>query len=369
MFDFLSGASTLLESSYGFGSSLPYTEDDDMMMESYDEIECEDDIEDACYRIAMETTENFYKICEAVTVDEFRHYIITNEEVVYEGSDGKAGEIIDKIKDHIERAWMKVKGFFSKVFSTIEGWVRGDKKFVEANKKAVEGWKGSFKYKGYDFDNNRLKQGACVNILNKFNTHAGINNIEKAMDQIEANIAKGEGNIFPKNFEDELRGAAIGQGAIESSEFSKKLKEYFYGEKSESRVCNSEVAKKALEEIATTKDSKIIARAAFDNNKRAFNGYKKLANNLKKLMKSKDKTGYKESGAGKAIGEWNKMCNKAITISSIVNHHQINALSSRHRQARSLINAVLSQVKTKNVTDVDGKKVASESALNLINFI
>lgn len=366
MFDFLGGINSV-----GINESYTLSDEDDMRMESYEEIECYDDPEDAFSRIAMEATENFYKLCEAVTVDEFSHYVATNEEMIYES--GKISEIFESIKKFILNCWEKVKGVFRKVMDTIESALAQDKKFVEKYKSKVENFNGTIEAKGYPFDFKKLSSAACERILTKFDKIADIDKlisgVENDNGELKGSISsKSVEDIFGKDIEDVLRGSSIGEGKISKQDFPKKLKKYFFGsDDKETFKVTKQSAMGALDEIKLAKSTKASVRASYDANKMAFNTYIKLANTAKKeAIAAFGKKKAKESGITAAVGSWNKICKSAIVISMTVNRAQIKAINALRAQNKNIILQVVADMNSKKENSTTS---TGESALDLVNFI
>lgn len=348
-----------------------YTEEEDAVMEAFESIECYDDPETAMYRLAMENTENFHAIVNAITVDELTEYMATNEEVIYEES--KISKVMGTIVSWIQQAWQKIKGAFEKMLSGIDSWVKQDEAFIKKYGSLISSANVTFDFEGYDYNLSRLQTGVCDNVITQFIKIAGVDtssitggNLENARKRIEEMASEESVN--------KLRGAAIGEGSITKGEFAKKLKVYFAGsEKKQKMTYSKAMASKVLDEIKTAKDSKKAAKDSYAATKKAFS---KLIADAKKIqkdaIKAADKAAKKDaksSGLMHMVGSWNKLCKDAINMSHIALNAQMAAIRGSHMQARSLASKVISKSGAPAGEKKETPVKESFSALDTVAFI
>lgn len=364
MFDFL-GLDSLEEAfaGEGFGDGFEYTEEDDNLMESYEAIECYDDVDEALPRLAMEQVENFHLFTTAVTVNEFAEYVRTNTEVVYES--GKIKSIFDNIRKLIEKAWQKIKGFFIKLFDTIEGKIKGDKAWVEKVRPQVEKFTGSVEVPNTVKFKETLKNCGLYEKVYQGLVKSDCANL------FASTVIEGDVKIKDSIVEDDLkkiRTAMVGKG--DKSDFSQALKEHFADKNKVTVTLNKGKAMEQLDEIANAKQYKKDARKAYDDIKKMFSGLLKAVKNFEKSAKKKsDDSDYKKQ-VGKVVGKTSSLINKCITLSHDVLRVHMAAIRAQHSQARSLVNKALSEVKKTN-KGKEKEDSANESTdfINSIEFM
>lgn len=387
MFDYLMGSTSLLEAAGGYNFGL--TSEEDAFMESIQSIPCMDDPEDAFDRINLETVENFYAITNAITVDEFAHYVATNEEVVYE--EGKIKEIMNSIKTWILNAWAKVKGVFEKFLDTISSIVRNDKKFLEKYEKDIIKCKSYELEKGYDMDWKAVSEDRYISALvATFNVFTfDVQDIINAFEDprnADLGIAKGSaagaisnakfGNSMTDNDEDKLtsekavkilRKAALTGSKISNlanaidgyteEEFNKQLKELFLREKTKVTLQASDV----IAEIKDAKSARATVKESYNSAKRFFNTMIKDADGLGKVAKATDKKGYKENKVAATIGKFNSVCKSCIGIATKIKKAQLKGINKLYHQARHA--GVLMAKKANGDDKKDDDKAKNEGSM------
>lgn len=364
MFDFL-GFDSLEEAfaGEGFGGSFEYTEEDDNLMESYEAIDCYDDVDEALPRLAMEQVENFHLFTTAVTVNEFAEYVRTNTEVVYES--GKIKSIFDNIRKLIEKAWQKIKGFFIKLFDTIEGKLKGDKAWAEKVRPQVDKYEGSVKVPNTVKFKDTVKNADLYDKIVQ-----GLIASESAKLLTSTHLGK-ETTIRDSIVEDDMnkiRQSLAGKG--DKSEFSQALKEYFADKEKVTITLDKTKALAQLEEIASAKTYKKNARAAYADVKKMFSRMLKGVKDFEKSAKKGSEESEYRSKIGKVVGKNSSLINKCITLSHDVLRVHMAAIRAQHSQARSLVNKVLSEVK-KTSKGKEKEDSANESTdfINSIEFM
>ena len=371
MFEFLNGSvfpfseSSTDEPNIG---GFEMTEEDDAMMEAFEEIPCtEDNIDDAMMRIALESVENYHMIVEAIMMDEFNEYVATNEEVVYE--EGRIKKVTGAIVTFIQNAWQKIKGVFTKLFDTIANSIKNDEKFIKDNEKAIKKFSGELELKGYKYQN--LSADPYSRIMDKFESETDdiMADAGKSLDLNSDDIGKIKKSDMNKiskitqKLPDILRGAAIGSEKCTAGEFNKELKKYFAGsdEKSTIKLTPTEV----IDEIKSGKIIKANAKASYDGLKRYFNSMIKEAKATeKKAIDLSSKKTVKENNIAACVGAFNSACKNAVNIATIVMRVHVSAINANHRQAR----AAAAEMARKGGSSSSKKKSTNESALDLIQL-
>ena len=93
----------------------------DEEMNQFGVIECVDDPEVACYRIALENEQNYNMIMNAMMEKEFSVLEETGKEMVYEAANVKS--FFNAIQAAISNFWSKVQGMFKAAMSRIQDFV------------------------------------------------------------------------------------------------------------------------------------------------------------------------------------------------------------------------------------------------------
>lgn len=385
MFDYLMGSTSLLEAAGGFNGPVSgMTAEEDAFMESIQSIPCMDDPEDAFDRINLETVENFYAITNAITVDEFAHYVATNEEVVYE--EGKIKEIMNGIKTWILNAWAKVKGVFEKALDYISGIVRNDKKFLEKYEKDIIKCKSYEVEKGYDMDWGTVSDESYITALVKtfkvftediysvLEGHSD-SNASSGLDNFNIyNAAKGDDNkITADDVVKVLRSVAVSgrplsdidiadvKQGITEEEFNKKLKDLFLREKTKVTLQASDV----ISEIKDAKTARAVIKKVYGDAKRFFNNMIKDADGVGRVAKVADKKGYKENKLAASIGKFNSVCKSCIGIATKIKKAQLKGINKLYNQARhaGVLMAKKANGDNKDKKDDDKKDAKNESSM------
>ena len=341
MFDFLTGA--LYEGADINDDSAEY----DAYMESIEAIPCEDDLDDAFARIAMENVENFYAIANAITVDEFAYYVQTNEQVVYE--EGRISSVCDKIKTWLEKAWAKIKGVFEKALGWLDQAVRNDKKFIEKYESKIKN-KKDVKMSGYDIKLDSTKTNMMQLLTAKFQNQTGlmlgaINSKDLMESYKDVDAAKMAATI---------RGYVVGKNEELSVEaFNKAIKETFIPDKKDITIS----ASTAIEEVRGAKEARAHVKSEYTKTKNYFKSCMKNADRLKKeAIQATSRKEAKEAGVMKIVGQWNSLCKSCISIAHTVEKYQLKAVSIIRSQYKSAI------VKMANGDDKSKDDVKNESA-------
>lgn len=124
------------------------------------------DIEECCIQSLLINEQNFNKVMMSVAHEEMQQYIRTGSDVVTEGA---IGDLIDKLKSLVDKAWEKIKSIYNKCLATLNSWISTDKRFVEKYSDTIRSAdKKCFEFFGYEVKNNvsNLVTSAFKNINN-----------------------------------------------------------------------------------------------------------------------------------------------------------------------------------------------------------
>ena len=338
------------------------TEEEDAMMEAYESIECpEDDLNEAMSRIMMETVENYHIIIETAMMDDFNEFISANEEVVYEES--RVKNVIGAIKKFIENAWQKVKGVFEKFLNAIDTSVRSDAAFLKKNEERILKFSGSLEMKGYTYDGLKKNSDPYKAIQDAFESTMGSKVTSKLIknDTVNKDSVKKSVDALPGK----LRKAVLGSD-VDSSDFSKKYKDYLLG--SAEPVTIKPTPSDIVAEVKSAATTKNEAKKSYNEVKRTFKNLIKSTNDTEKVITSyMGKKEAKEADISVAITAYNKACRTTITFLQGVMKTHMAALSAYRRQCRAAASRMAGDVKAE---DKKSKKDSvGESAFDLLSFI
>lgn len=343
--DFIFGENTVYE-------SVEVEEPEVEVEESYEELEgcgvleCVDEPEVACYRIALENEMNYNAIMNAFMKKEYSVLESTGVEMVYEAVDVK--KFFTTIEEAIKRFWAKVQGLFKKIMDTIASFVNTNKAFV----KKFRGYSNKLStdvkdFKGYNFnDLTKVEYGKILDELNKEvkpSTLSSYADAEKAKAKVEA--------FKLDELKDNMRGAFVGGGAVKADEFKKQLKVKFYGSEAKVEVASAEFGE-LLDELEKASAVKKAAKEAYDS-------AKKSVNEMLKDIKTAKKESEKSNPAMKVAKCYTDGCNAAINIMTTVMHMHTSAINAKMHQDRAMAAAMV-----RNTTwEKEKKEVVKASAI------
>lgn len=333
------------ENSTGFEDA-EFTVSDEELNE-FGVIECTEDADVACYRIALENEQNYNAIMTAMLTREYSVLESTGEEMVYEA--GKIKEFFGWIKKQIQKFWAKVQGVFKKVMDTIGSIVLSNKSFV----KKYRSLQGSMKkpadgkqFEGYNFGNLEIyyeKLAADMTTKSKdlitkdltWGGHEGADRKEKRAITDEA-----------KNH---YRGILIGEnGSVSAADYDEKLKVKLYGSAQPVKIALKDF-KSLLDELETAKDAKKDAQDSYKEAQKSIKAYLKLVKECESKL-SGDQAKLAAEGS-KRISE---MVNFGLNIMSQALSVQTRAITAKATQDRKMANYyVRGQQKSVNASAIE----------------
>lgn len=235
-------------------------------------IECVDEPEVACYRIALENEQNYNRIMNAFMEKEYSVLESTGAEMVYEAADVKT--FFEAVKKQIAAWWGKIQGVIKQVIGAIANLTDKNLTFVKMYKgKDIKVPEKKAEFKGYDFDKATLPEyGQIAGLVG---LTVDTKKITNTLNEKDANeyIEKFKGHF--DNMKGQMRAKACGQsGSIAEGDFEKELKVALFG--SEDKI---DIALKPFDSLLTELENAKIVRAA------AKRSYKKAEDAVKTLMK------------------------------------------------------------------------------------
>lgn len=298
---------------------------------------------EAGLQIAYETAVNQHNLMKAIGIQELAAIEETGEEIVYEAVNVKG--IIDKMKAAIMKLWNKIKSLVAKFAAKFQSFGGDDKKFINRYKKQIlMGSAKGLEVKGYNFTTDALTVSDAVS--KGLNTEAA-----KAAKAVMGGAT--DTKVNKDDFEDKMRGAILGKGSLDASEFSKELKAvYRNGEDSPETLENinkGEIV--AFLSSGTDKSIKAIKADLTTQEKEYNNAIKKLNDLEKKLLKEKPADGdkYAKASEGLAnISDANQVFTTGMSLIQLVHSARMKAFNDKRHQCKSICSKIIGRKEPKN---------------------
>lgn len=339
------------------------TEYDDEVNEAVEEemrscgvIECVDDPEVACYRIALENEQNYNMIMNAFMMQEVAALESTGEELVYEA--GKVKSFFSAVQEAINRFWQKIQGVFKNVMNKITASVAANKKFINKykNEKLLKPTKEA-KFKGYNFPGYTPMFHRVPIELNKAIDTSKLSTITK--DNVD-NATEAFKNNFD-NIKDKIRGAMCGKSTtITEDNYKDELKLSFYGSKEKVDVELIEFSK-LIEQLDSAKNISNMLRDMYKNSQKAVSEIKK---GIKKAEKDVEKNDNKNA-AMKYAKCFTDAVNASLPIMSMAFSAKISSLTSRMIQYKAMASFYISNQPKKDDKTSSNNESAFEQELGI----
>lgn len=298
---------------------------------------------EAGLQIAYETAVNQHNLMKAIGIQELAAIEETGEEIVYEAVNVKG--IIDKMKDAIMKLWNKIKSLVAKFSAKFQSFGGDDKKFVNRYKKQIlMGSTKGLEVKGYKFTTDALTVSDAV--AKGLNTEAA-----KAAKSVMGGAT--DTKVNKDDFEDKMRGAILGKGELDASEFSKELKAvYRSGEDSPETLENINKGELiAFLSSGTDKSIKTIKDDLKTQEREYNNAIKKLNDLEKKLLKEKpaDADKYTAASEGLAnISDANQVFTTGMSLIQLVHSARMKAFNDKRHQCKSICSKIIGRKEPKN---------------------
>lgn len=298
---------------------------------------------EAGLQIAYETAVNQHNLMKAIGIQELAALEETGEEIVYEAVNVKG--IIDKMKAAIMKLWNKIKALVAKFAAKFQSFGGDDKKFINRYKKQIlMGSTKGLEVKGYNFTTDALTVSDAVS--KGLSTDAA-----KAAKDVMGGATGTKVN--KDDFEDKMRGAILGKGSLDASEFSKELKAvYRSGEDSPQTLENinkGEIV--AFLSSGTDKSIKAIKADLTTQEKEYNNAIKKLNDLEKKLLKEKPADGDKYAAASEGlanISDANQVFTTGMSLIQLVHSARMKAFNDKRHQCKSICSKIIGRKEPKN---------------------
>lgn len=305
-------------------------------MNRFGVIECVDDPDLACYRIALENEQNHNAIMMAMLQNEYNVLEATGSTMIYEGA--KLNQFFDMIKTQIQKFWAKVKGVFKKITDQINTIVLSNKQFAKkyraiANSIKKPKDKG---FTGYPFDqaDMDIPYSNVTSALEKLKdykmTSAEVKNTKKseAMNEMRAMLCGKSGEIKPEEFETALKVKCF--GSINTTTVQIKHTSF----------------STLLDSLEQADEYKKITKGAY---KEAENSVKKLLAEVNKEKAKADDDGNETKvKAAKLKGE---LMSGSLTLMSTAMNVQSRAIVTAATQLRKMANYWVRNNKKKSTNE------------------
>ena len=307
-----------------FGEGTTYAEEtidnvSEEEMNAFGVIECTEDPDVACYRIALENEQNHNAIMMAMLTREYNVLESTGQVMVYEAVNVK--KYIELIKAQIQKWWAKIQGVFKKVMDQITSFTGSNKAFVKRFRSRageMKVAKDKFNFTGYEFTGKRVSYSAVSAYLAEGNDFAKYT----AAEQKETTL-----NV--------VRGKLLGESGIGAGEFSKKLTNFFYANEGHTKTI--EVGKLSftdlLDELENAPTAKKDVKAAHAEVKKTVKQMLSATNKAKADVEGDELKGLKN---------WSSILSQSLTIMSTVCNAEVRAITAKMIQDRKAANAIVS---------------------------
>lgn len=301
----------------------------DEEMNLFGVIECVDEPEVACYRIALENEQNYNMIMNAMMSREFSVLESTGAEMVYEAADIK--KFFDIVKQTIAKWWAKIQGVFKTVVNKIAEFIDKDMKFVKKYEKAnIQTPNTDKKFEGFNFSNTKTPDYLKIAGEVKLSVELGVKNISTLVGDAATEYVETFNKDFTKT-KNKMRAYACGkQGEVEEDDFDKELKIALFGSEEKVELALKPFAE-LLREIEYGKYAKGQAKQSYKN---AENSVKALHKEIK-IAESKFVAGRKDSGM-KIAKCLTDSINASLRIMSKALSMEVKAIMTNLRQNRAM---------------------------------
>lgn len=298
---------------------------------------------EAGLQIAYETAVNQHNLMKAIGIQELAAIEETGEEIVYEAVNVKG--IIDKMKAAIMKLWNKIKALVAKFAAKFQSYGGDDKKFVDRYKKQIlMGSAKGLEVKGYNYTPDALTVSDAVS--------KGLGT--EAAKAAKAVMGGATGTKVNKDdFEDKMRGAILGKGSLDASEFSKELKAVYRGGEDSPETLEN-INKGELVAFLSSGTDKAIKKIKDDlktQEKEYNNAIKKLNDLEKKLLKEKPADGSKYAAASEGlanISDANQVFTTGMSLIQLVHSARMKAFNDKRHQCKSICSKIIGRKEPKN---------------------
>lgn len=291
-------------------------------------IECVDEPEVACYRIALENEQNYNTIMNAFMTKEFSVLESTGQEMVYEAVDVK--KFFSNVAAAVAKFWAKIQGMFKQVIQNIAAYTATNKSFIEKYKDAdIKTPEREKPFHGYKFGNLSVDYDAIYKAAkNKVDVSMIGNKSEEEAEKLVAIFNESAAKV-----KDSMRGIACAKQSVSADNYKKELKARFYGEEGKVEIKDFPSFKSLLEDLAKAADARKEAKEAHAS---ALKSVKEMQKDIKTAERNLAKAEGRRN-AGMKLGKClTDAVNATITIMSQALSAQMGAIITSARQSRAL---------------------------------
>lgn len=291
-------------------------------------IECVDEPEVACYRIALENEQNYNTIMNAFMTKEFSVLESTGQEMVYEAVDVK--KFFSNVAAAVAKFWAKVQGMFKQVIQNIAAYTATNKSFIEKYKDAdIKTPETDKKFKGFKFGNLDVNYGEIYDAAKaKIDVSLIASTDDDKIENLVSTFNESMGKV--KN---RMRGIACAKQEVAADDFKKALKVRFYGSEEKEEIATLPAFKSLLDDLAKAGEAR---KAAKDAHASALKSVKDIQKDIKTAERNLAKAEGRRN-AGMKLGKClTDAVNATITIMSQTLSAQMGAIITSARQSRAM---------------------------------
>lgn len=290
---------------------------------------------------------NWAAIHEAIGVAELSCLEESGQEMIYEG--GKLAGFFEKIKQFFRSIWEKIVKVFKKFIAMMDQFVKSDKEFVKRYRPTLNKLNlKDFEFNGYEFtiSGKPTADSLKAKLDTEFKSEIGkgVDAAKSGQTLTEEQIKeiKAELDACDSDKENEIReimrGACIGKGKLDASEFQEELFAFFRNGKDSKETLDKIDINKQLNLIEGYKEAKKVADKDLSDTKKAINDIIKVIDDLGKAA-AKDTT---EGNADlnslimKATSKMSGIYKDGLEIIQTYMGAKLSALKAENRQAKAI---------------------------------
>lgn len=291
-------------------------------------IECAEDPEVACMRIALENEQNYNAIMNAMMTREYSVLESTGSEIVYEAANVK--QFFELVKKQINKFWAKIQGVFKKLMDIIVSNTASNKAFIKkyGNSTFHKPETGK-EFKGYEFGSlGVVDYDGIAGLVAK---HVHVSDVAAA-DEEKATKFVTDFNAKFEDIKSEMRGLACGESKVAAGEFDSTLRVKLYGSK-EKVVIKPKEFKSLIAELGSAMNSKKLAKESYNAAQKAV---KILRGDVKHAESNLAKTEGRKNHGMKIAKCLTDAINASLTIMSKAFSVQTGAIVADMRQTRAM---------------------------------
>ena len=302
-----------------------------------------DDPYDACYESMLINQQNYYNVLLSIANEEMEYYYNTGRELVYEGA--RLDAFFEKLKQLIDKAWVKIKDIYEKVLKTIHSWVLTDNQLVKKYKNVIEDSpaearkiRGSYKVDartiGSKYFYEKIVSAVSKN-LNASNFGRKGYVTDKTTDEVKKQIRK----ELNDNLESEFYKDIFNKDYKSKEDITIMLQDY-YGTRTMADTFEL-TGKEIVEELKDGNVTKKEIQAAYKSAKSSVSNFKAEVERAKRDTQKDTKTSISDDNLKYSFSQSTKICNYALSLLSLLQREQIKAANIYHKNCRKAANRAI----------------------------